>query len=71
MVDGHQGWPEQLCRSGPAALDRLACFYYYYYYYYYYWTLETLGAHDGARGSRDQTASCSHSALSTIQPNQR
>ena len=33
MVDGHQGWPEQLCRSGPAALDRLACFYYYYYYY--------------------------------------
>ena len=32
MVDGHQGWPEQLCRSGPAALDRLACFYYYYYY---------------------------------------
>ena len=33
MVDGlHQGWPEQLCRPGPAALDRLACFYYYYYY---------------------------------------
>ena len=48
MVDGHQGWPEQLCRSGPAALDRLACFYYYYYYervsimYLFSWIMCTM-----------------------------